>query len=94
KGDIKKDELIKVKEMIKGRLMLSMEDSMNIASFFGTKKILQNKIETPEEIIKKIEAVTVDEITQLAGEIFKPEKLNFAMIGPFEKKDFINILNL
>ncbi len=94
KGDIKKEELLKVKEMIKGRLMLSMEDSMNIASFFGTKKILQNKTETPEEIIKKIEAVTVDEITQLAGEIFKPEKLNFAMIGPFEEKDFGNILNL
>jgi len=91
-GDIKKEELLKVKEMIKGRLMLSMEDSMNIASFFGTKKILQNKIETPEEIIKKIEAVTVDEITQLAGEIFKPEKLNFAMIGPFESKDFHGLL--
>ncbi len=88
KGNIKKEELLKVKEMIKGRLMLSMEDSMNIASFFGTKKILQNKIETPEEIIKKIEAVTVDEIAQLAKDIFKPEKLNFAMIGPFEENDF------
>ncbi len=94
KGDIKKEELLKVKEMIKGRLMLSMEDSMNIASFFGTKKILQNKIETPEEIIKKIEAVTVDEIVELAKDIFKPEKLNFAMIGPFEEKNFGNILNL
>lgn len=93
KGDIKKEELLKVKEMIKGRLMLSMEDSMNIASFFGTKKILQNKIETPEEIINKIEKVTVEEITQLAKDIFKQERLNFAMIGPFEEKNFENILN-
>ena len=87
-GDIKKEELLKVKEMIKGRLMLSMEDSMNIASFFGTKKILQNKIETPEEIIKKIEAVTVEEIVELAKNIFTSNRLNFALIGPFEEKDF------
>ncbi|MEK7633902.1 MAG: pitrilysin family protein [Patescibacteria group bacterium] len=91
-GNIKKEELLKAKEMIKGRLMLSMEDSMNIASFFGTKKILQNKIETPEEIIKKIEAVTVDEIAALAKDIFTPKRLNFAMIGPFESKDFHGLL--
>ena len=94
KVNIKKEELLKVKEMIKGRLMLSMEDSMNIASFFGTKKILQNKIETPKEIIKKIEAVTVDEIAALAKNIFIPENLNFALIGPFKEGDFENILNL
>ena len=93
-GDIKKDELSKAKEMIKGRLMLSMEDSMNIASFFGTKKILQNKILTPQEIIEKIEAVTTEEIVELAKEIFIPKNLNYAMIGPFEEKNFENILNL
>jgi len=92
KGDIKKEELLKVKEMIKGRLMLSMEDSMNIASFFGTKKILQDKIETPEEIIKKIETVTVDQIAELAKDIFTPERLNFAMIGPFKENDFHGLL--
>jgi len=93
KGDIKKEEILKVKEMIKGRLMLSMEDSMNIASFFGTKKILQNKILTPQEIIAKIEAVTAEEIVELSKEIFIPKNLNFALIGPFEEKDFVNILN-
>ena len=92
KINIKKEELLKVKEMIKGRLMLSMEDSMNIASFFGTKKILQNKIMTPQEIIGKIEAVTTEEIMELAKNIFTPDKLNFALIGPFEQKDFQNIL--
>ena len=94
KVDIKKEELIKVREMIKGRLMLSMEDSMNIASFFGTRKILQNEILTPQEIIEKIEAVSLSEIVDLAKDIFKPEKLNLALIGPFEEKDFKNTLDL
>jgi len=91
-GDINKEELSKAKETIKGRLMLSMEDSMNIASFFGTKKILQNKIETPEEIIAKIEAVTSEEVAKLAKNIFTPDKLNFALIGPFEKNNFQGLL--
>ena len=91
-GDIKKEELLKAKEMIKGRLMLSMEDSMNIASFFGTKKILQNKILTPQEIIEEIEAVTSEEITKLAKNIFTPANLNFALIGPFEKTNFDGVL--
>jgi len=91
-GDIKKEELLKAKEMIKGRLMLSMEDSMNIASFFGTKKILQNKILAPEEIIKKIEAVTAQEITELAKKVFTPENLNFALIGPFKEENFNDLL--
>jgi len=91
-GDIKSEELLKAKEMIKGRLMLSMEDSMHVASFFGTKKILQNKIISPEEIIAKIESVTPQEIATLAKEIFIPKNLNFALIGPFEQKDFYGLL--
>jgi len=91
-GDIKSQELLKAKEMIKGRLMLSMEDSMNIASFFGTKKILQNKILTPQEIISKIEAVTTEEIVKLSKEIFVPTNLNFAMIGPFKEENFQGLL--
>ncbi|MEK7522167.1 MAG: pitrilysin family protein, partial [Patescibacteria group bacterium] len=91
-GVIGEKELLKAKEMIKGRLMLSMEDSMNIASFFGTKKILQNKILTPQEIIQKIEAVTANEIAMLAKEIFIPKNLNFALIGPFYSNDYNDLL--
>jgi predicted Zn-dependent peptidase len=92
-GAIRKEELLKAKEMIKGRILLSMEDSANVATYFGTKMILEGKIETPEEAIKKIEKVTVGDIVKLATEIFNPERVNFAMIGPF-KQDCIKIENL
>lgn len=80
-----KIEVKKAKEILKGRLLLSLEDSYNIASFFGTKKLLQNEIETPKELIDKIEKVKEEEIASLAEEIFLPKNLNFALIGPFEK---------
>jgi len=87
-GEITKEEMKKAKELLKGRLLLSMEDSFNIASFFGTKQILEGKIEKPEELIARIDKVTEEEVVTLAKEIFTPAKLNFALIGPFEKKDF------
>ncbi|MCX7881378.1 MAG: insulinase family protein [Patescibacteria group bacterium] len=84
-GDLKKEELKKAKELVKGRLLLSLEDSYNIASFFGIKKLLQKEIKTPQEEIEKLEEVTIEEIISLAKEIFVPQKLNFALIGPFDK---------
>lgn len=87
-GDIKEDEIKRAKELIKGRLLLSLEDSTNIASFFGNKKLLQNKIETPEEVIEKIMAVTKEDLTKLAKEVFVDKNLNFSIIGPFREGDF------
>lgn len=88
KGQIKKEELKKAKELLKGRLLLSLEDSQNVASFFGTKKLLQNQIETPQQTIAEIEKVKEEEITALAKEIFIPSRLNFAIIGPFAREEF------
>ncbi len=88
KGYIKDDEMNRAKELIKGRLLLSLEDSSHIASFFGNRKLLQNKVETPEEVIKKIMAVSKEDIIKLAKEIFINKNLNFSIIGPFEKNDF------
>ncbi len=86
KGDLKKEELKKAKELIKGRLLLSMEDSFEVGLFFGRKKLLQNELVTPQEEIAKLEKVTPEEIINLAQEIFVPSRLNFTLIGPFEKE--------
>ncbi|MEK9169365.1 MAG: pitrilysin family protein [Patescibacteria group bacterium] len=92
KGLFSDEDINRAKEMLKGRLLLSMEDSFNIAHFFGNKKLLENKLETPEEIIEKVLSVTKQEVIELAKEIFVKNKLNFAIIGPFEKKDFHGLL--
>lgn len=93
KGDIKRDELKRAKELIKGRFLLSLEDSARVATYFGRKQLLENKIKTPEEIIKKIEAVEIDEITSLAKQLFTEKNLNLALIGPFKTQDFEGVLD-
>lgn len=92
-GDIKKDELTTAKELLKGRLLLSLEDSSNVASYFGVKKILEDEINMPEEIIKNIEAITEEDIKRLANDLLISKQLNFALVGPFENADFANIFD-
>ncbi len=86
-GKISSEEIARAKEMLKGRLLLSLEDSFNVGNFFGMKNLLENNSETPEQVIEKIQKVTIKEVQALAKEIFKSEKLNFAIIGPLTEKD-------
>jgi predicted Zn-dependent peptidase len=69
-----------------------LESSDAKASFFATQEILEKKILTPEQIFKKIDKVSQNDILKLAREIFRPEKLNLALIGPKEvKKEILKI---
>ncbi len=86
-GEITNDELTRAKESIKGRLLLSMEDSRNVASLYGTRQILEGTITTSQEIIRKFDAVTRDDIHEVAQEIIRPERLNISVIGPFDHID-------
>ena len=80
--DVGEKELKKAKDNMVGRLMLGLETSDSVASFFGMQEVLSKEIKTPEELAKKIQAVTAREIRKIAKDIFKNEKLNLAVVGP------------
>ena len=79
-------ELRKAKDMIKGRTILSMESSSIQTKFYAEQELFENKILTLDKKFAKIEAVTAEDIQRVAKDIFKPEKLNLALIGPFKDK--------
>jgi len=88
-------ELKKAKDYLKGKTTLLLESSDAQASFYAAQELLEKTILTPEEIFKKIDQVSREDILQLAKEIFKPEKLNLALIGPFkDKKPLEKLLNI
>ena len=74
-------ELQKVKDYISGRTMLGLETSDARADYCGHKEILKGEIDTPEEALKKVHAVTAEDIKKLANEIFVNESLNMALVG-------------
>ncbi|OGK37325.1 hypothetical protein A3F03_04390 [Candidatus Roizmanbacteria bacterium RIFCSPHIGHO2_12_FULL_41_11] len=92
-GQFKQDEMAKAKEMIKGRMLLSLEDSSAVASFYGTRQLMEGDSITPDEVIAKIASVTKEEIVGVARELFCREKLNIALIGPYKKEDLKLIFN-
>jgi len=90
-----KKEIKKAKDYLKGKLAISLETSNSLASFYSLQELLQNKILTPEEVMKEIDKVTKNDILKVAKMIFRPEKLNLAIVGPFKDKgQFEKILKL
>jgi predicted Zn-dependent peptidase len=77
-------ELKKSKEYLKGRLILELEDSREVASIFGLQELLEEKSTSTEEIIEKIEKVTASGVKEVASEIFNDKGLNLAIIGPYK----------
>jgi predicted Zn-dependent peptidase len=90
---ISERELNKVKEFLIGNMKLSLESSDDIASFYGLQELLKHKVEKEEKKANEIRKVTTSQIKSLAKNIFRNNKLNLALIGPFKNKSkFLKIL--
>ena len=92
---ISQKELQKAKEFIKGRLVLELEDSGNVAGLYGSQELWEGKITTTDEIKGKIDEVSAEDVTRVAKGFFTNDRLNMAIIGPFEDGEkFSKILRL
>lgn len=92
---IQNAELKKVKEYLKGHWVLSFENSMTVANHYASWEVLEKKIETLEDAMKKIDAVTVDQVENVAKKYFVEKGLNLAVIGNFDnRQSFENLLHL
>lgn len=82
-------ELRKAKDNLRGRMALSLESSDDIAGYLAGQELMKGKIETPEQILAKIEKVGSSDIMKVAREIFVNNRLNLALIGPIEDGKFL-----
>lgn len=80
-------ELTRAKELSKGRLQLRLEDSQNVALWLGSQELLRQQILDMDEVISIIDAITIDDLEQVAQELLIGEKLNLAVVGPVEKEE-------
>jgi predicted Zn-dependent peptidase len=75
-------ELRKIKEYIKGHTLLGLERSGYVAQWSGWQELMLGRIESVDETLEQIEAVTADHVLQLAQTLFKTEKLHLSLVGP------------
>jgi predicted Zn-dependent peptidase len=78
-------ELFKARELVKGRLILRMENSHNVATWLGGQEILIGRILNIDQVISIIDAITAEELKQLAQELIAGEQLRLAVVGPVTK---------
>lgn len=89
------DELERTKTLRKGRLLMGLEDSRSVASWVGSQEATYGVIETPEQLMEHIDAVTVEDVQSLANDLFKDELLSLALIGPYSKeREYLDLLTL
>ncbi|MBI2033894.1 MAG: insulinase family protein [Candidatus Liptonbacteria bacterium] len=79
-------ELQKSKDHLIGSIILGLETSDELASFYGSQEILTKEIVTPDRLIKKVQAVKTEDLKETARAIFRDEKLNLAVIGPYKNE--------
>ena len=78
------EELKKVKDFMSGHIMLGLETSDARGEFCAYQEILKGKIDSPNEVISKIQAVTAEQVRDLAKEIFVDKNLNMAIVGKYK----------
>jgi len=83
-GKLRKGELHRAQESLKGRIMLSMESTSNRMSRLGKSLIGDTELLTFKRIIAEIDAVDEDAIAELAGVLLAPDQLAASGVGPDE----------
>lgn len=92
---VTEEELLKAKELSKGRLLLRMEDTRNVSGWLGGQEMLNGSVKSPDEIVALFEAVTLDDVKRVAKRLLDETKLTMAIVGPFKSdRRFAPLLKL
>ena len=78
------DELERSKENVKGRVLLALESTTARMNRLGSSVLAGIPLLSVDEVEARIDAVTLEDLQALAGELLAPERLSAAGIGADE----------
>jgi predicted Zn-dependent peptidase len=78
-------ELQRSKENVKGRLVLSLESTTARMNRLGASVLNDVPLLTVDELIARIDAITLDDLAELVSELLDPARMSAAGIGPDEE---------
>ncbi|HEX8066270.1 MAG TPA: pitrilysin family protein [Thermoleophilaceae bacterium] len=81
---VAEDELERAKENVKGRLVLSFESTLTRMNRLGGSILMDVPLLSLDEMIAAIDAVSLEDVTALADELFAPDRLSAACVGEDE----------
>jgi predicted Zn-dependent peptidase len=79
------EELDRAKENVKGRLVLSSESTAARMSRISRATLFGLPIESLDQMLARVDAIAVDDLTELAPELYGADRLSAACVGPDEQ---------
>jgi len=93
KYGVSQEELKRAKDYFQGIMLLSLEGSSTLSSWYARQGLFLKETITPQQKLKRIKMVKVEDIKNLANNLFKKNSFSLSMIGPFERPDpFLRVL--
>jgi len=86
------DELAKSKDHLKGQLVLGLESTRNRMTRLGKSELTQGEILSLDELVERIDKVTVDDVRRLANELLGAERMVLTVIGPFDSTKLAHLV--
>ena len=75
------DELARAKQSLKGRMLLSLEQTSSRMSRLGRSVLADDEILSLDELGERIDGVSAADVAALAAELFAEDRLSIAAIG-------------
>ena len=80
------EELARAKENLKGRVVLSLESTGARMNRLGSEVLAGAPLLSLDEVVQRIDAVSLDDLSALVDELWAPGRLSAAGIGPDEAR--------
>jgi len=83
------DEFRLAKEHVKGNLTLSLESTSSRMIRLGRNEFVLGRDVSPEEVERSVDAVTSEEVWQLANELLVEKNLGLTIVGPVDESSIV-----
>ena len=80
-GELPEEEVKRAKDQLKGGLMLSLESSTARMSNLARQEMYHDRFMGMDEIIAKVQEVTLEDVVQSANEMFRTEDIAVTVLG-------------
>jgi len=80
--NISEAEFNRAKEIFFGRMLISFEDTNELANLYASNELLLSKIITPAQMIEDYQKITLSEILAVGKKYFIEENMAISLVGP------------
>jgi len=75
-------ELERARQYTLGQFTMALEKSMSRMVWMGENVLLSGRVPDPARTVKRIQAVSADDVQRIARAIFRPTRITLATVGP------------